>query len=182
MGTLQDQLSEGWEPEPREAVLAVLGLADALRYIHGRGLVHRDIKPSNILVSRGIVKLGDFSTLKKLLSKTTGRSAPSTPGWRAPEQVYSDLKRKALSLGMENRIDVYQLGNLLLYLLTGDSVDGEDLVATRGKELEEILATIGNPNVRRIIYSSMRIEPWRRPSSEELEKMLAAVLRELGEK
>ena len=43
---------------PREAVLAVLGLANALRYIHSRDLVHRDIKPSNILVSRWIVKLG----------------------------------------------------------------------------------------------------------------------------
>ena len=36
------------------------------------------------------------------------------------------MKRKALSLGVENRIDVYQLGNLLLYLLTGDSMDGEE--------------------------------------------------------
>jgi len=37
-----------------------LGLANALKHLHGNGLVHRDIKPSNIIFVNGVPKLADI--------------------------------------------------------------------------------------------------------------------------
>lgn len=36
-------------------------LADALAYIHSKGVIHRDLKPANVLLDAGDhVKIGDF--------------------------------------------------------------------------------------------------------------------------
>jgi serine/threonine-protein kinase len=180
-GTIEDQLKRGWKPSAKEAALIGAQLADALRYIHSRGLVHQDVKPSNIFVVDRIVKLGDFSGLAKLLAQTSGYSGHVyTPGWRAPEQVYSDLRRKAVELGYENRVDVYQLGNLLLYLLTGENNDGEDRVVSE-KELKDLLDSIEPRQLRDVIEALIRVNPWERPSAEEVAKHLAKVYRGLGQ-
>ena len=87
-----------------------------------------DVKPGNILVTReGFVEVGDYSSVRRLLEVTSmTRGATScTPGYCAPEQVFSDLRAKAVEAGMENRVDVYQLGNTLLEALTGEVIDGE---------------------------------------------------------
>jgi len=43
-----------------ECLTITLALADALRHLHGHGLVHRDIKPANIVFVNGIAKLADI--------------------------------------------------------------------------------------------------------------------------
>ena len=46
---------------PERAVKIALGIADALAYIHSRGVVHRDLKPENIMVGpEDRIKLIDF--------------------------------------------------------------------------------------------------------------------------
>jgi tRNA A-37 threonylcarbamoyl transferase component Bud32 len=59
-GTLAERLARG--SLPRAEVLALgIRLADALTYMHERGVLHRDLKPSNIgLTSDGVTKLLDF--------------------------------------------------------------------------------------------------------------------------
>ena len=181
-GSLAWQLSHGWEPSDRDVLIIGAVLADALRYIHSRGMIHGDIKPGNVFIAGGIPKLGDFSGIVRLLSATSIRSQiarHSTPGWRAPEQVYRDLRIKAKEHGLENRIDVYQLGNLLLYLLTGVAVDGEEA----DDSLEEALALVEDDQVREVLRGMTMINPWERMSSEEAAKILAGILAErTGEK
>ncbi len=177
MGTLEDQVSMGWKPRLKDAVLLGIQLGDALRYIHSRGLVHGDVKPGNVFFRDSVVKLGDFSSIVRLVTMTTSQPLAYTPGWRAPEQVYSDLKRKALSLGVENRIDVYQLGNLLLYLLAGDFIDGEE--AFDQNRVNKPLGRIEHEDLRRLLSKMLSPEPAERPSMDTVVEELIKIYNSL---
>ncbi len=177
-GSLEAQLAEGWRPAVGEALLVGLQLGDALRYIHTRGMVHGDVKPGNVFVRSGVVKLGDFSSLVRLVTMTSRHQLAYTPGWRAPEQVYLDLRRRAVERGLENRIDVYQLGNLTLYLLTGEALDGEE--AADEARLEEALAKVSDSELREVLREMLAAEPWRRPSMEEAVKRLYIIYKRLS--
>ncbi len=177
MGTIEDQIAEGWKPGLKEIILLGIQLGDALRYIHSRGLVHGDVKPGNIFFRDSVVKLGDFSSIVRLVTMTTSQPLAYTPGWRAPEQVYSDLKRKALSLGVENRIDVYQLGNLLLYLLAGDFIDGEE--AFDQNRVNKPLGKIEHEDLQRLLSKMLSPEPAERPSMDTVVEELIKIYNNL---
>ena len=97
-----------------------LKVAEPVRHAHGHLIVHRDLKPSNIVVTaEGTVKLLDFGIAKLLAPATLESAAPPTrngvwlmtPECASPEQVRGDPVSTAT--------DVYQLGLLLYYLLSG---------------------------------------------------------------
>jgi serine/threonine protein kinase len=89
-------------------------LADVLATLHGVGIVHRDLSPSNVLLQdragESWVKLVDFGVAKLL--DVPGRTVGpmGTPGYVAPEQLIGDVGP---------RTDVYSLGALLWWCLTG---------------------------------------------------------------
>ncbi len=110
-------------PLPWPSVRRVaLEITDALADCHARGVVHRDLKPSNVLlldpppirgsstklIDFGIAKLLDEENLAKL---TKPGFIHGTPAYMSPEQ--------ALGEAIDGRSDVYGLGCLLYYLLTG---------------------------------------------------------------
>jgi len=89
-------------------------VADALAYIHGRGILHRDITPGNILLDREDgVFLADFGIAKAWdgPSLTAENFVAGTAGYLAPEQ--------AEGRGASSASDVYALGLVLLEALTG---------------------------------------------------------------
>jgi hypothetical protein len=178
-GSLYWQLNKGWKPSLQEVILIGIQLGDAIRYIHSRGLIHGDIKPSNVFIKDGIAKLGDFSSTVKLLSSVSISKMVYTIGFRAPEQVFLELKRKARELGVENRIDIYQLGNLLLYILTGESIDGED--AEDDKLVMEKLSMVPNEELRAVLAETLKLEPDKRPSAEEFTKKLYDIWRKIAQ-
>ncbi len=173
-GSLEWQLAKGWRPSLRDVVLLGIQVGDALRYIHSRGLVHGDIKPGNVFVVGGVAKVGDFSSLVRLVTMSSRLSRFAyTPGFRAPEQAYADLRKKVIDLGVESRIDVYLLGNLLLYLLTGESVDGED--AIRAGVVDEAVSRIKHEGLRGLIKRMLSPDPLSRPSMEDVVKELLGI-------
>jgi serine/threonine protein kinase len=123
-----ESLVREFGPVPADRAIFLLrqvchSLADA----HARGMVHRDIKPANIYVCRmgleydfvkvldfGLVKVRDRAaggdTLLTLDHTTTG-----TPAYMAPEIIVGDAD-------VDRRADVYALGCVAYFLLTGQLV------------------------------------------------------------
>ena len=97
---------------------------------HAMGMVHRDIKPANIYTCRmgveyDFVKVLDFGLVKhedRNQRPTLLTAAPltvGTPGYMAPEAI--------LGQGcVDRRADVYALGCVAYFLLTGERVFGGD--------------------------------------------------------
>ncbi len=88
-------------------------LADALDYVHARGVVHRDVKPANILLSPERVKLADFGIARivdGVRHTSTGLTVGTAP-YLSPEQVVGEHVGAAA--------DIYALGLVLLECLTG---------------------------------------------------------------
>jgi predicted Ser/Thr protein kinase len=113
------QLAEQRRPGPRQAARLVAGLAGAVAYIHARGIVHQDIKPANVLIDdEGRPKLIDFglARLRHAWTDDASGSMGGTISYMSPEQA----------LGRHERIgpwtDVFGLGGVLYYLLTGRPV------------------------------------------------------------
>ncbi|WP_157591891.1 protein kinase domain-containing protein [Solirubrobacter soli] len=100
---------------PARAADLVAAAAAGLDAIHRAGYVHRDVKPANVLVDRdGHVYVTDFGLAKQMLSTGaatgTGRWV-GTLDYVAPEQIRSER--------IDARADVYALGGVLAFLLTG---------------------------------------------------------------
>jgi serine/threonine protein kinase len=98
-------------------------LADA----HARGLVHRDVTPANIYACRmgleydfvkvldfGLVKFNDPSAMQTTLM-TGPHVTTGTPAFMAPEIITNEGE-------VDQRADVYALGCVAYYLLTGQLV------------------------------------------------------------
>ena len=104
------------------AIYLVRQACDALQEAHDLGLVHRDIKPANIFAaSRGgvcdVVKLLDFGLAKPLTELDTAHltaegTITGSPLYMSPEQATGDYEP-------DSRSDVYSLGAVLFFLLTG---------------------------------------------------------------
>ena len=102
-------------PDPARAASVITDVAEALDAIHRAGYVHRDVKPANILVDRDDhVYLSDFGLTKHMLTRggatATGQWV-GTLDYVAPEQIRAGP--------VDARTDVYALGGVLAFLLTG---------------------------------------------------------------
>ena len=120
--TLDELVKRDGPLPPDKAVRVLRQLCGALREAHAIGLIHRDLKPGNVVVcDRGgvpdTVKLLDFGLVRSAGvagdAKLTHEGAVfGTPAYLSPEQAggQDDL---------DARSDVYSLGALAYFLLTG---------------------------------------------------------------
>ncbi len=113
-------------PLPPGRVVHILRqVCEALAEAHSAGLVHRDIKPANILLSElgGIsdfAKVLDFGLVKDVkgsddVQLTREDVLAGTPQYLAPETIQGGMSS-------DPRSDLYALGAVAYYLLTGTPV------------------------------------------------------------
>jgi serine/threonine-protein kinase len=120
-----------------ESIGILEGICGACAEAHEHNIIHRDIKPSNILFARVrgelVSKLADFGIAhsnvnKKVLQRDDGFGesvstvALFSPRWAAPEQLCGSPEGP--------RTDVYALGLLAIFMLSGTVLFGDDDVRT----------------------------------------------------
>ncbi len=129
--SLQD-IVEATGPQPVPRVVHILrDVALALDEAHSVGLIHRDVKPSNVMLARrggadDVVKVVDFGLVKRLQDDddpetSDTRSIKGTPHYLSPEGVNTPNE-------VDARSDLYSLGAMGYYLLTGRPVFEADTV------------------------------------------------------
>lgn len=107
---------------PARAVYLLRQVARALREAHSQGLIHRDIKPSNIFAaqrggSTDVAKLLDFGLVRSAATVNAPHLSEEgrilgTPLFMSPEQAMGSRE-------LDERSDIYSLGVVAYYLLTG---------------------------------------------------------------
>jgi len=175
-----ESLVREFGPLPASRVVYLLrqvchSLADA----HARGLVHRDIKPANIYVCRmgleydftkvldfGLVKVKERNPNGETTMMTMDQSTTGTPAYMAPEAILSESD-------VDRRADVYALGCVAYFLLTGELVFQAD---NSMKMLMEHLQSSPIPPSQRtelpiprelddLIMACLQKDPERRPQN-----------------
>lgn len=100
----------------KTALLICTQICEGLSEFHRKGFVHRDIKPDNIMISKydtekPQIKIIDFGGAKQIdMYKYSDTTVIGTLGYQAPESLSSNTTNKA---------DIYSLGCILNFMLTG---------------------------------------------------------------
>jgi hypothetical protein len=114
--TLDKVASDESLSEQRIALLVKL-IAEAVEYAHQNGILHRDLKPANVLVhATGMPHVLDFGLAKHLEDDsglTSSGTVLGTPSYMSPEQAAGQTSE------IVPASDVYSLGAILYFLLTG---------------------------------------------------------------
>jgi len=164
-------------------------VCEAVEFAHSRGVLHRDLKPSNIMVGPfGEVLVMDWGIATRWRERSgsatsdtdpgalpaSGETLPDTahgtvlgtPAYMSPEQAQGRIDN------LDCRTDVYGLGAILYYLLTGNE-------PYSGVSVDEILSRVTSGDLRRprdivrsipkrleaICLKAMELEPKRRYES-----------------
>ena len=182
-----DTLVRKFGPLPAERVVHLLRqVCDSLAEAHETGLIHRDIKPANIFVCRfgratdwikvldfGMVKLPDDGGDAMLTGENV---AGGTPAFMAPEQALSGI--------VDGRSDLYSLGCVAYWLLTGEPVfSGHTPIDTIVQHVKSAPASPSGrseipvpPALDSIILSCLAKSPGDRPqTAEALARLLKSV-------
>lgn len=165
-----------------DSTTIVRQIAEALAYVHSHGVLHLDIKPQNILIdSSGKPFLIDFGLARAETAWDQSGPDPDklsgTVVFMSPEQARCDTQ----SIGP--RSDIFGLGGVLYYLLTGaPPIRGESLRqslqhAQRGNWERKLLDEKADAKLRGVVERAMATDPLERfPDAEAMARELDSLV------
>jgi serine/threonine-protein kinase len=184
---LHDLVTTHGPVEPRRAVYVLRQICASLDEAHDAGMVHRDIKPANLFLCRlgketDFVKVLDFGLVKHIGSDQAGGITRvggilGTPDFMAPEMITGKAD-------VDRRADIYALGCVAYWLLTGQPVFTDDtsmgvmIKHTRDvpRRPSELLGAAIPAELEALIMDCLEKAPADRPpSAAALEARLAAI-------
>ena len=117
-GTTLRSVVERRRTLPQEdAISIVVEICRAVAHAHSKGIIHRDLKPENVMIDmEGDVFVLDFGLARAVedTSLTQPGVVVGTPFYMSPEQLHGEK--------LDERSDVYSIGLILYYCLTGDEL------------------------------------------------------------
>jgi CHASE2 domain-containing sensor protein len=162
--------------EPAAAVELLTGIGSALDAAHAAGIIHGDVKPDNILLDPeqpGHAYLIDFGIA--LLDAADAPAAGLAPHYASPEAS----ARRSLT----PRSDIYSLGVLAFYLLSGElpfEGDEHQLAAFHAADARPVASDYNGalpPAVDAVLHQALAVEPAdRQPAAGVLVAEIAAAL------
>lgn len=102
--------------DARRACELIIAIGRGIQAAHAEGLIHRDIKPSNILMATSVPKVADFGVSQQTRTAASHERVGSL-AFTSPQK----FRNAPPSL----QDDVYALGGLLFWLLTGLFPNGQ---------------------------------------------------------
>ncbi len=115
--TLEQQMQQSPINSIEEIVDIALQATEGLGYAHNNGIIHGDIKAANLIYNQdtGLIKILDFGIAHfdnaHQEKSSENQTVAGTPEYMAPEQL--------LGVSTDLRADLYSLGVLFYFLLTG---------------------------------------------------------------
>lgn len=154
-------------------------VCEALSALHARGVVHLDVSPANVLLAADGAHIIDFGNARVMDSgdgadagtrrgtDAAGLLRPKgTWGFAAPEQYFYKA---------DQRSDIFAVGRLLGYMLTGVQPDDENIVDFEAALLDEDRVPAA---LRAVAERASRFEPSARYQSvDELSLAISRALR-----
>ncbi|KPP71197.1 eukaryotic translation initiation factor 2-alpha kinase 3-like [Scleropages formosus] len=178
---LKDWMAQRCLPEQRdrtECLLIFLQIAEAVSFLHGKGLMHRDLKPSNIFFTLDdVVKVGDFGLVTAMDQEEEEEieelSIPLPVYARHTGQVGTKLymsPEQLLGQSYSHKVDVYSLGLILFELLCPFKTQMERVETLTKVRDMEFPTSFSQNNVQELgmVRSMLSLCPSERPEVADI--------------
>lgn len=162
---------------PTKKYISLLGISNAMKYLHEHNILHRDLKPENVLVDENFYPyIADFGlsrcfpeTLSKTMQITMTKNI-GTPIYMAPEMLEEEEDSQ-----YGTSIDVYAFGILAYEIVTGNQPYSELGKISAVKLVKKIISGYRPPissdvpkKMKSLITRCLSKSPRKRPSFKEI--------------